>query len=192
MMTKRLSQPPFPTPGPRIVVVGTAGSGKTTIAKWLADLIGSEHIELDALHWGPNWTEAPIETFRQRVEQALAGSTWVVDGNYHKVRDLTWGRATTLVWLDYNLPVVLWRLVWRTVGRLFKREELWNSNRETFKNAFLSRNSLFLFAISSQGRQRTAYPQVLKNSEYAHLQIIHLCSPKETNQWLERLVKEYN
>ncbi len=191
-MTKQLSQPPFPTPGPRIVVVGTSGSGKTTIAKWLADLIGAEHIELDALHWGPNWTEAPIEAFRQRVAQALASPTWVVDGNYHKVRDLTWGQATTLVWLDYSLPVVLWRLVWRTVTRVFKREELWNSNRETFQNAFLSRNSLFFYAISSQGRQRTAYPQVLKNSEYAHLQIIHLRSPKETNQWLERLVKEYN
>jgi len=190
MMSKRLSSPPFPRPGPRVVVVGTTGSGKTTIAAWLADLLQVEHIELDALHWGPGWSKPKTEEFRRRVEKALSGPSWVADGNYREVRDLTWGGATTLVWLDYDLPVILWQLTWRTLRRIFSREVLWNNNRETWRDAFFSKDSLFLYAFSSQKRQRSAYPQLLTSTGYNHLQIIHLRSPQETDQWLERLSKE--
>src|SRR5215213_5524259 len=85
----------------RIVVVGTSGSGKTTLARELAQRCSLPHIEMDALHWGPNWTEAPIEVFRQRVELALEAPGWVVDGNYSKLRNLVWRRAELIVWLDY-------------------------------------------------------------------------------------------
>jgi adenylate kinase family enzyme len=189
-MPERLSAPPFPQPGPRIAVVGTTGSGKTTVASWLAHLIQAEHIELDALHWGPGWTKPKRDVFRQRVEQALNAPCWVVDGNYREVRDLTWGLADTLVWLDYPLHVVLWQLTWRTLRRIISREVLWNNNRETLRDAFFSKDSLFLYALSSQKRQRSAYPQVLSSSDYTHLQIIHLRSPKEAQEWLERLSKE--
>ena len=57
------------------------------------------------MHWGPDWTEPPVELFRQRTQEALQGNRWVADGNYGKVRDLVWGRAETLVWLDYALPL---------------------------------------------------------------------------------------
>src|SRR4051812_15248546 len=90
--------------GKRIVVIGTSGSGKTTLARRLAAKLGSPHVEIDALNWGPNWTAATAEQLRAKVEQALAGDGWVVDGNYSRVRSYIWSRATTLVWLDYPLP----------------------------------------------------------------------------------------
>src|SRR5205823_6990985 len=104
-------------PPRRIVVVGSTGSGKTTLASQLARRLALPHVELDALHWEPNWTMAPLDRFRQRVEEALNGEGWVVDGGYGKVRDIVWGRAETLVWLDYGLPVILWRLLKRTLRR---------------------------------------------------------------------------
>ena len=135
-MTARLSHPPFPRPGPRVAVVGATSSGKTTLAAFLADWLHAEHVELDALYWGPGWSKPKTEEFRQRVELTLRAPTWVVDGNYHLTRDLTWGQASTLVWLDYDLPVILWRLTWRTLSRIFRREVLWNTNRETLGDAF--------------------------------------------------------
>ena len=58
-------------PGQRVIVIGTSGSGKTTMAKRLAERLAAPHIELDGLHWGPNWTEEPDELLRERTEKAL-------------------------------------------------------------------------------------------------------------------------
>src|SRR5579859_8182423 len=113
-----------PLPGRRIVVVGTSGSGKTTMASTIARFLGIPHVELDALHWGPRWTEAPLGVFRERVDQALSHEAWTVDGNYSKVRDIVWRRADTVVWLDYPLWLIMQRLALRTAGRIISRQEL--------------------------------------------------------------------
>ena len=44
----------------RIVVVGTSGVGKTTLAKDIAAALAIPHVELDALHWDPGWTAMSI------------------------------------------------------------------------------------------------------------------------------------
>jgi len=86
----------------RILVVGVTGSGKTTTAKKIAEVIGLPRVELDELFWGPNWQQRPTEVFRRSVAAALAGGSWVACGNYHgKLKDLTWHRADTIVWLDF-------------------------------------------------------------------------------------------
>src|SRR4051812_29513824 len=98
----------------RGVVGGTSGAGKTPPAAALARRLGVPHIELDALHWGPNWTPIEPAVFRGRVAAAVEGQGWVCDGNYSTVRDLVWGRADTLVWLDYPMGLVFRRVLGRT------------------------------------------------------------------------------
>ncbi|MDE2841397.1 MAG: AAA family ATPase, partial [Chloroflexota bacterium] len=56
----------------RVVVVGTSCSGKTTLARQLSRALGAPHIELDAIHWKPNWQSRPAEEFRQLVSEAVA------------------------------------------------------------------------------------------------------------------------
>ncbi len=128
----------------RIVVVGTTGSGKSALARQIAGRLAIPHVELDALHWGPNWTGADTAVLRERVTRATQGEDWIVDGNYSRVRDIVWPRADTVVWLDYSLPVILWRLARRTIGRIVTDEELWHENRESIRTTFFSRDSLFL------------------------------------------------
>ncbi len=173
--------------GKRINVVGTTGSGKTTLARRLAQLFGVSHIELDALHWGPNWTPRPLDLFRERTAQALRGDRWTVDGNYSKVRDIIWSRADTVVWLDYALPVIMGRLVWRTLQRVVTGEELWSGNRERLRNQLFSRDSLFLWALNTYHRRRREYPILFASLEYAHLTVVHLRSPRAARDWLAGL-----
>lgn len=142
----------------RVVVIGTTGSGKSRLAERLAGQTGLRVIELDALFWGRDWQPVPLELFRHRVECETRDDGWIVVGNYNQVRDLVWPNADTLVWLDLPLSLVMWRLVCRTVQRAATKEELWGTgNRESFRNAFLSRQSILLWALKTHRRNRQKY-----------------------------------
>lgn len=171
----------------RIVVVGTSGSGKTTLARQLGALLNIPAVELDALHWEPNWTVASLSVLRERVEVRLSGGAWVVDGNYSKLRDLTWGQADTIIWLDYKLWVVMTRVVWRTFTRIFSREELWNGNRERLGNALFSKDSILLWALQTHRRNQRMYSELTSQPEYAHLTIVRHRSPRTTRTWLAEI-----
>ena len=173
----------------RIVVVGTTGSGKSTLARTLAQRLHVPHVELDALHWEPNWQQASPPVFRERTAQALAGDAWIVDGNYSVVRDLTWGRADTIVWLDYSLPVILARLTRRTFWRLATRVELWNGNRERLRATLLTRDSILVWALTTYRRRKRDYTRMLTPPQpnFAHLTVVHLRSPRATRRWLAEL-----
>jgi hypothetical protein len=124
----------------RVSVIGPSCSGKTTTARRLAALLGVRHIELDGLHYGPSWTEAPAELMQERVRTALeaAPDGWVVDGNYYgKLGALVLDGADTIVWVDVPYRTAIRRVLWRTWSRLVTREELWSSgNRERLRDTF--------------------------------------------------------
>ena len=103
----------------RIVVVGTTGSGKSTLAARIASQLRITHIEMDALFWGPGWSERPYDELRLVVDEATDEPDWVVDGYCRRTRDIIWPKANTLVWLDYPLPLIMWRLWWRALRRVF-------------------------------------------------------------------------
>lgn len=168
----------------RVAVVGTSGSGKTTMAACLAERLGVVHVELDALHWDPNWTGVPDEVFCQRVTRALAGECWTTDGNYGAVRDIVWSRADTVVWLDYSLPLIMSRVIRRTIRRSVTGEELWNGNREQFRDAFFSREAIIWWPLRTYHRRKREYPVLLARPEYAHLNVVHLNSPRAADEWL--------
>jgi adenylate kinase family enzyme len=142
----------------RVVVFGTTGSGKSWVAERLAARTGLRLIELDALFWGKDWQPAPLDLFRYRVENEIRDGGWIVAGIYGQVRDLTWRAADTLIWLDLPLPVVLWRLLRRTLRRIATGENLWGTgNRETWRNAFFSRDSILLYAMKTHRRNRERF-----------------------------------
>jgi adenylate kinase family enzyme len=163
------------------VIASASCSGKTTLGRELARRLDVPFLELDSLNHGPNWTEATPAELRERVEPVVAGAGWVIDGSYRsKLGDLVLESADVVVWLD--LPRRVWfpRLVRRTVRRIVRREELWNGNHETFRGAFLSRDSLLLFALRNYPRRRRLYPDEL--APYNH---VRLGSPTEVHVWLE-------
>jgi len=171
----------------RIAVVGTSGSGKTTFARRAAEHLGVPHVELDAIFWGPGWTQTPVDEFRARTAVALAGDAWTTDGNYGKVRDIIWSRADTVVWLDYSLPLVMWRVLTRTLRRIITREELWSGNRETLREAVLSNDSIILYSLRTYRQRKRQFQDLFHDPGYAHLHLVHLRSPRAARRWLEQL-----
>jgi adenylate kinase family enzyme len=167
----------------RINVVGTSCSGKTTLARELARRLDVPHVEIDALFWGPNWTPVPTEVFRTRLISALEDDRWVVDGGYALVRDITWGRVDTIVWLDYPLRTVLARWARRTVARIRSREEFWpgTGNRESVRKA-LRRDGLIWWILGTHRRRRRSFADGMRTR--TDLRWIRLRSPAEAERWL--------
>ena len=169
----------------RVSVIGSTGSGKTTFGRALAARLGVPFVELDALNWEADWTPAADEVFRRRAFHAAAGESWVIDGNYSRLaRDLVLARADTVVWLDLPLRVTLWRILRRTLRRIRGGEELWSGNRESVRKAFLSRDSLLLFALRTHRGRRERVTRRLALPEYAHLRVHRFGSAVEAERWL--------
>lgn len=176
----------------RLLVIGTVGAGKTELSRRLSDLLNVPHVEFDAYRHGPDWTETPDNEFRAQLADALQGDSWIADGNYSVARDVVWPRGQTIVWLDYPITLVMWRLLRRTLRRSLRREELWNGNRETLLRHFFSRQSIFLWALQSHWLRRKTIPVALAQPEHSHLDLVHLRSPEETDRWLQSLAKSTN
>ena len=171
----------------RVVVVGTSCSGKTTLARTLAQMWRIPHTELDTLHWLPHWQSRPLADFRALTRQAIAAERWTLDGNYSRVRDIVWGRATAVIWLNYPFGLVLRRALYRTTRRVFWQERLFAGNRETFRQAFLSRDSMLWWVIQTYHRRRREYPALFAQPQYSHLEIITFDHPRQTRQFLAQL-----
>jgi adenylate kinase family enzyme len=171
----------------RIAIHGTSGSGKSTLARALAKRMGIEHIELDSLWHEPNWKEAELEVFRERVRFAVEGDGWVSDGNYRKVRDLVYPRCDTILWLDYGLPLILWRLTRRILRRGLLREELWHGNRESIYRHLFTRESLYLWVLSSYKRRRLDCEETMSDPALAHIDRLRFRSPRELRRWVGSL-----
>jgi adenylate kinase family enzyme len=133
----------------RVAVIGGSCVGKSTTARAVAARLGVPHIELDALHFGPNWAEASPEVLEERVRAALdaAPEGWVVDGTYFgKLGSLVLDRADTIVWLDVPFRTAVRRVLWRTWSRFITRAELWSGNRERLRDTF-GRNSIIWYVL---------------------------------------------
>ncbi len=100
---------------PRIVILGCAGSGKTTLADRLGARIGTPVIHLDAL-WQPQWVDAEIPAFRELMATAHAAEDWISDGNFARVTfDIRLPRATLIVWLTPSKSTCAWRAILRAL-----------------------------------------------------------------------------
>lgn len=170
-------------PSQRLAVIGLAGAGKTTLAHHLVPLFGLPHIELDAFCWAANWTRVQPECFRQRTIEALNRKRWLVEGNHCVVYDLIFAQAETLIWLDLPLPVMMQRLLVRTMSNLLNNTILSSGNREEWRRTFLTPDSIFLKLLKTYNPRRKAIQEQLKEPEYGHLHLIHLRSPQAVQRW---------
>ena len=162
----------------RIVIIGATGSGKTTLANALAEKHGMSFTDLDDLYWQPGWLETPPADFRAAVDHATAAPRWIIAGNYSAVRDLTWGRADTLIWLDYSFPRVLWQLLRRSAHRVCDRTLICNGNRETLRK-LLSRDSIIVWLFTSFAKRRRDHAALFRdNRAYLNIKLlIHIKNP---------------
>ncbi len=167
---------------PRINVIGTSGTGKTTFSRELAAALRLPCIEMDRLFWLPGWQEPRDEDFFARLAEAVSGEAWVLDGNYNRTAAVKWAAVECVVWLDYSFGRTLMQAIRRALRRVVTREEIWpdTGNRESFRKSFLSRKSIILWTLKSYGTNRARY-RAMMNAGHA-FPVLRIGSPAVARQ----------
>jgi adenylate kinase family enzyme len=97
----------------RILVIGSGGSGKSTVAKEVASQLRLPLIHLDALYWQPGWRAPEKDAWDRRIRELIAAPCWVMDGNYGGTLDIRLARCDTVVFLDLPRVTCFWRVLKR-------------------------------------------------------------------------------
>ncbi|RYJ05137.1 MAG: AAA family ATPase [Actinomycetales bacterium] len=171
-------------PMQRILVAGTTGTGKTTVARAVAERLGLPRTELDALFHGPGWTPRP--EFLDEVRALAASERWVTEWQYPSARPLLAARAELVVWLDLPVHLTMRRLVRRTVRRRLRREQLWNGNVEAPLWTVLTDDD---HVVRWAWRTRHLLAELVPAAQREHprLEVVRLRTQRDVDAWLATL-----
>lgn len=165
----------------RVLVIGSAGAGKSTFSRRLGERLGLEVIHLDVAHWRPGWTETPKDEWRRKVEELCRGESWVMDGNYSGTLEPRLAACDTVIFLDLPRAVCVWRVFKRVLTyRKNTRPDMAEGCHEQFDLKFL----LWVWNYPTRSR-----PKVLRLLEqYAEgRRVVRLRSSAEAEQFINSL-----
>ncbi|ETO23745.1 hypothetical protein RFI_13433 [Reticulomyxa filosa] len=155
-------------------------------------MLSISHIELDYLHWLPNWKSRSIESLREELTNTckqLEKNEWVMDGNYllnEKSRDHPcWDEMRYVIFLDFDFWLVFYRSWKRTLRRIWHREKICNGNVETWTTLLQWKDCIPYWVIKVHHQQPKKVSVAL--SQHPHVRWIHLRSPKECDEWLSMI-----
>ena len=100
----------------RVLVIGSPGAGKSTLAAEIARRTGLPLIHLDQHYWRAGWIEPAEAEWQAQVEALAAGPRWVMDGNYGGTLSSRLPRADTVI--DLEFPA--WRCLVGIVRRALR------------------------------------------------------------------------
>jgi len=106
--------------GTKIMIIGSGGSGKTTLAKELGRIKNLPVIHLDKHFWNSGWIETPREEWRETQQALFASDSWIADGNYTGTLELRLERADTILFLDLPRSLRIYRVIKRWLQNIGK------------------------------------------------------------------------
>ncbi|MFJ7933331.1 DNA topology modulation protein [Sporosarcina sp. NPDC096371] len=168
----------------KIALIGSGGSGKSTLARRLGKKLNIEVYHLDALFWKPNWTPTPKDEQRKVQNELVKKDKWIIDGNYNGTMDIRLNAVDTIIFVDINRVICIYRIVKRMI-------RYWGKSRPDMAEGVNERLD-FDFLKWVWDYPKTKKPVVLKKLEQLpnDKQVIILTSPREVQLFLDRVKNE--
>ena len=166
----------------RVLVAGSTGAGKTTMAQALAERLGLPHTEMDGLFHGPGWV--PRREFRDDVTAMLARGRWVTEYQYRPVKADLLAAAQAVVWLDHSFPLVAWRLLRRSAVRALTRRPLYNGNVEQVRAWLRASHPLRIVLSREFWAKRRRTEAELAEAAARGVVVVRLRGARKAKRWL--------
>jgi adenylate kinase family enzyme len=162
----------------RILIVGSGGAGKSTLARILGAILGIEVIHLDTLFWKPGWIESEKAEWEATVRAAIARESWIMDGNFSGTLSERLEACDTVIFLDLPRTVCLWRILKRVrqyYGRV--RPDLPEGCPERFDFEFMA----WVWNFPARSRQKVL---ALLESHSHTKRVVRLRSRREVDEFV--------
>ena len=171
----------------RILIIGNAGSGKTTFAKVLAEKTNLPLIHLDKLFWCGEWEHLSREEFDDVLQKELDKPEWIIDGNFSRTLPHRLEYADTVFYFDLPTITCLWGSTVRVIKNYGKtRDDMGGNCPEYFDK---QKASLYKAIFSFNRTHRKKYRKLLE--EQNNKNVVIFKSRKQANRYLKEL-ENYN
>lgn len=168
----------------RIIIIGSSGGGKSTLARQLGDITGLPVIHLDKEFWNPNWVETPKDVWQEKVKELLKGGQWIIDGNYGGTMKIRAEAADTIIYLDFNRFICFYRVLKRRIQNQGKTRP---DMREGCKEKI---DLEFLWWVWTYPKKKPGIEKLLADLEGKD--VVILKSRKEVDIFLEKVASHKN
>lgn len=119
----------------RLFIIGAAGSGKTTLAKYLSGELHVQAINLDDLFWNNSLNKYGVrrdETERNRMlDEEISKSSWIIEGAYIAWPIKAIKASDRIIHVDTPKFVTNYRILKRFIKRKLRIEK--QTKKETLR-----------------------------------------------------------
>lgn len=104
----------------RMMVIGNAGGGKSTLCRAISVRHGMASLSIDDIQWRPGWVPVSHEDYTRQHDAWLDGQRWLIDGygDWPSVQKRM-QQADTIIMVDLPFRVHLWWAAKRQVKSMF-------------------------------------------------------------------------
>ncbi|MFC4386224.1 DNA topology modulation protein [Gracilibacillus marinus] len=165
----------------KIILIGSGGAGKSTLARQLGHKLKINVYHLDALYWKPNWVGISRDEQRSIQKDLVSKEEWIIDGNYGGTIDIRLHAADTIILLDLPRIICVYRALKRMIQyRNRTRPDMGEGCKERIDVHFLK----WIWNYP-----KTKRPEILNKLEHLKevKQVVILQSPNEVKKFLDNI-----